>query len=519
MRRSRSILLVVVCALLTAAVAVPLQPPGSARAAETRDLVVLGTSDIHGNVDNYDYFTDSVPTGSAARGLTKVETYVKGVIASNADTILIDNGDTIQGTPLAYYAELLHPELENPMAATMNAMGFVASTVGNHEFNYGPTVFNKYQSEANFPLLSANVTGCDDYTFVPYIIKDVDGVQVGILGLTPPAVVHWERPENIAGCVFGDAMVAANHYVPIMRAAGADVIVVAAHTGLDETYGYGREENFARYLANEVPGIDVILAGHAHALVPSETINGVLVTEPGYHTRNISDIRLTLTGSGDDWTLTSKSSMTPAMGPYAQDTGILAITQPYHDAAVTYINTPIGTATGDFPGGFEARVADGPMADLINQVQTDAAAAAGYPVDASLAALFTNQAQLAAGPIKLKDAYAVYIYDNTLYVIEATGQMIKDELEWTAGYFNQYDYDPAGVTVNSAVRDYNYDLWSGIDYKLDVTKPVGQRVVELGLNGKPLAMDQEVRVALNNYRATGKFPTAPKTVPVHDRGT
>jgi 2',3'-cyclic-nucleotide 2'-phosphodiesterase/3'-nucleotidase len=481
------------------------------KAQETqKNIVILGTSDIHGNVDNYDYFTDSVPTGSSARGLTKVMTYARSVLASNPNTILIDNGDTIQGTPLAYYYELLHPEVTNPLAATMNAMGFVAATVGNHEFNYGPVVFNKYQSEASYPLLSANVTGCRDYTFQPYVIQDVDGVQVGILGLTPPAVVHWERPENIVDCVFGDAMDAANHYVPLMRAEGADVIVVAAHTGLDETYGYGREENFARFLANEVPGIDVILAGHAHANVAGQTINGVLVTEPNYHTRNISDIRITVAGTGSDWAVSTKSSTTPVVGGYAEDPDIKAITQPYHDAAVAYINTPIGIATGDFPGGYLARVQDGPMADLINVVQMEAAAEAGFPVEASLAALFTNQAQLFAGDIKLKDAYAVYIYDNTLYVIEATGQMIKDELEWTANYFNQYYYEPTGVTVNTAVRDYNYDLWTGIEYKLDVTKPVGQRVVELKLNGEPLAMDQVVRVALNNYRATGKFPAAAK---------
>jgi 2',3'-cyclic-nucleotide 2'-phosphodiesterase/3'-nucleotidase len=477
---------------------------------ETRTIVILGTSDIHGNVDNYDYFTDSVPTGSSLRGLTKIYTYVKNVLATNPDTILIDDGDTIQGTPLAYYFDTLDTSVTNPLAAAMNFMGYTASTVGNHEFNYGPAVFNKFQSEASFPLLSANVTGCQDYTFEPYTIKNVNGVQVGILGLTPPAVVHWERPENIVGCVFGDAMTAANLYVPEMRALGADIIVVAAHSGLDETYGYGRDENFVKYLASEVPGIDVILAGHAHALVASQLINGVLVTEPSYHTRNISDIRITVTGSGTDWAVTTKSSTAPAMGSTAEDADLLALMQPYHNTTVTYINTPIGTATDAFPGGFAARIQDGPMADLINRVQMDAAAEAGFPVEASLAALFTNDAKLNAGPIKLKDAYAVYIYDNTLYVIEATGQMIKDELEWTANYFNQYFYEPAGVTVNGAVRDYNYDLWSGIEYKLDVTKPVGQRVVELKLNGQPLAMDQLVRVALNNYRATGKFPTAPK---------
>jgi 2',3'-cyclic-nucleotide 2'-phosphodiesterase (5'-nucleotidase family) len=488
--------------------------PTSALAAESRDLVILGTSDIHGNIDNYDYFTDSVPTGSAARGLTKVATYVKDVRDDNPNTILIDNGDTIQGTPLSYYFREDNPtgnastEL-NPLAAVMNEMDFAASTVGNHEFNYGPAVLNRFQSQAEFPLLSANVTG-SAYTFQPYIIKDVGGVQVGILGLTPPAVKYWERPENIEGCVFSDPMETAKTYVPEMRSKGADVIVVAAHSGLDETYGYGREENFIKYLANEVPGIDVILAGHAHANVASQLINGVLVTEPNYHTRNISDIRISVTGSGNDWTVDTKSSTTPAMGTYDEDPDIKAIAKPYHDATITYINTPIGTAKGDFPGGFQARVQDGPMADLINRVQTEAAAKAGFPVQASCAALFTNDAKLNAGPIKLKDAYAVYIYDNTLYVIEATGQMIKDELEWTAEYFNQYYYEPNGVTVNTKVRDYNYDMWSGIDYKIDVTKPAGKRVVELTLNGKPLSMKQVVRVALNNYRATGKFPNAKK---------
>ncbi len=486
------------------------RPTGYALAAETRDIVILGTADIHGNVDNYDYFTDSVPTGSSARGLAKIWTYAQGVALTNPNTILIDNGDTIQGNPLAYYFNMIDTSVMNPLAAVMNEMKYVSGTIGNHEFNYGPAVLNKYMADADYPLLSANVTGCRDYTFQPYVIEDVAGVQVGILGLTPPAVTHWERPENIVDCVFGDAMIAANHYVPIMRTEGADVIVVAAHTGLDETYGYGRDENFAKFLANEVPGIDVILAGHAHANVASQVINGVLITEPNYHGRNISNIQITMSGGGTDWSVTAKSSTTPAVGSYAEDSAITAITQPYHNTTVTYINTPIGTATADFPGGFIARVQDGPMADLINQVQMDAAAEAGFPVEASLAALFTNQAQLAAGPIKLKDAYAAYIYDNTLYVIEATGQQIKDELEWTAEYFNQYFYEPGGVTVNSAVRDYNYDLWSGVEYRLDVTKPVGHRVVELKLNGEYLAMDQVVRVALNNYRATGKFPTAPK---------
>lgn len=488
-----------------------------ASAAETRNIVILGTSDIHGNVDNYDYFADTVPSASSARGLTKIYTYVKNAIAANPDTILVDNGDTIQGTPLSYYFGVLDTSKTNPLALAMNTMGYVSATVGNHEFNYGPAVFNKYQSEANFKLLSANVTGCRDYNFQPYVIKTVDGVDVGILGLTPPAVPHWERPENIVGCVFGDAIAAADHYVPIMRTAGADVVVVTAHAGLDETYGYGLEEDFVPTLANTVPGIDVIVAGHAHATIPAKptdpqtVINGVLVTEPGYQAAKISNIAISLTGSDSTWTVTAKTSKVDSVAALDEDTGLKSLMQSYHDTTHNYINTQIGTATADFPGGFTARIQDGPTADLINRVQMDAAAAAGFPVQASLAALFNDNAKLTAGPIRLKDAYALYIYDNTLYVVDATGQQIKDELEWTAGYFNQYFYDPAGVTkVGSSFPDYNYDLWSGIDYKIDVTKPVGQRVVGLKLNGQPIAMDQVVRLALNNYRATGKFATAPR---------
>ncbi|HEX6032777.1 MAG TPA: metallophosphoesterase, partial [Anaerolineales bacterium] len=204
---SRAMTILVMLALL-----VSLFAAAPVSAAETRNIVVLGTSDLHGNVDNYDYFTDSAPTGSSQRGLTKIMTYVNSVRASNPNTILIDNGDTIQGTPLAYYFNMVDTSMENPLAAAMDYMGYVAATVGNHEFNYGPDVLNKYEAETDFPLLSANVTGCRDYTFQPYVIQDVGGVQVGILGLTPPAVTHWERPENIVDCVFGDAMAAANHF-------------------------------------------------------------------------------------------------------------------------------------------------------------------------------------------------------------------------------------------------------------------------------------------------------------------
>ncbi|MCR4433121.1 MAG: 5'-nucleotidase C-terminal domain-containing protein [Caldiserica bacterium] len=485
---------------------------GPASAAESRTLRLIGTSDIHGQIQNWDYFSDTAIT-SSKRGMAKICTYVNQVRAANPYTLVIDNGDTIQGTPVNYLYNVLRPTDPNPMAVAMNYIGYDAMTLGNHEFNFGQTVLGKFISEASFPVLAANVRKTADNTpaYTPYTIKDIGGVQVGILGLTNQAIPHWEKPENIAGLSFTDPVAEANTYVPQMRAAGADVIVIAAHSGTDVTYGYGHEENFILDLANNVSGVDVILAGHAHVVV-NTTVNGVLIVAPRNAGRDVCDVTLNLTGSGSDWTVSSKSGVVQSMDAVAEDSGFLATMQPYHDATRTYVNTPVGEALGPFPGGFPARIQDGPTADLINLVQTEAAAAAGYPVDASCAALFTDAAQLAQGPIRLKDIYGLYIYDNTLYVVEATGQIVKDVLEWTAQYFNTYDFSPTGVTKNPAVRDYNYDMWSGIQYKIDITKPPGQRIFDLKLNGVPISMSQKIRVAVNNYRATGQFVPRGATV-------
>jgi len=509
MSKVRFVSLLLVLCLVFSGIVLPF---GATNAAESRTLRLVGTSDIHGQIQNWDYFSDTAIT-SSKRGMAKICTYVNQVKAANPYTLVIDNGDTIQGTPVNYLYNVLHPTETNPMAVAMNYIGYDTMTLGNHEFNFGQTVLNKFISEVHFPVLSANIRKTVDNSpaYTPYAIKDIDGVQVGILGLTTQAIPHWEKPENIAGLSFTDPVVEANTYVPEMRAAGADVIVIAAHSGTDFTYGYGHEENFILDLANNVPGVDVILAGHAHVVV-NTTVNGVLIVEPRNAGRDVCDVTLNLTGSGSDWTVSSKSGVVQSLDAVAEDSDYLTTMQPYHDATRTYVNTPVGETLGPFPGGFAARLQDGPAADLINLVQTEAAAAAGYPVDASCAALFTNTAQLPQGTVKLKDVYGLYIYDNTLYVVEATGQIVKDVLEWTAQYFNTYDFSPTGPTKNPSVADYNYDMWSGVQYRIDITKPPGQRIFDLKLNGVPISMSQTVRVAVNNYRATGQFVARGATV-------
>lgn len=487
----------------------PVSPIG---AAESKTIRIIGTSDIHGQTQNWDYFSDTAIT-RYRRGMAKICTYVNQVRASNPNTIVIDNGDTIQGTPLNYLFNVLTTTVTNPMAVAMNAISYTSMTLGNHEFNFGMAVLNKFISEVNFPVLAANVRRTTDQSlvFTPYLLQEVDGVQVGILGLTNTSVPHWERPENINGFVFTNPVQEAQTFVPEMRAAGADIIVIAAHSGTDFTYGYGHEENFILDLANQVAGVDVILAGHAHKL-ENTSVNGALIVEPRNAAQEVCDVTINLSGSGADWTVSSKSASVSSMDALVEDAGFLTLLKPYHYGTVAYVNTPVGEALGAFPGGFPARVQDAPTADLINRVQTEAAQEAGFAVDASLAALFTDSACLAAGPVKLKDIYGLYIYDNTLYVVEATGQIVKNALEQSAKYFNLYDYSPSGPTKNPAVRDYNYDMWSGISYRIDITKPAGQRIIDLKLQGIPLSMDQTLLVALNNYRATGDWFKGCKTL-------
>jgi len=476
-----------------------------AEAQEERTIRIIGTSDIHGQLENWDYFSDS-PISKSKRGMAKICTYVNQARTENPGTIVIDNGDSIQGTPANYLYNALRSNARNPVAAAMNLIGYDSMTLGNHEFNFGAGVLDKFISEAHFQVLAANVRSIadDSPVFTPYTIKDIDGVKIGIIGLTNPAIPHWERPENIEGLKFTDPTDEAERYALELRSLGADIVVVAAHTGTDSTFGYGREENFALDIANNVSGVDVVLAGHAHTAV-NTTANGVLVVEPKNAGMSLCDVTIELTGTGEDWKVSSKDGNVQSLDNVREDPYFLARIAPYHEATRAYVNSPIGMATEPFPGGFTARLRDGPTADLINLIQMDAAAKAGYPVDASCAALFTDSAELPQGEIRLKNAYALYTFDNTLFVVETDGKTVKDVLEWNAQYFNTYDGTTSIPKKNPSFPDYNYDMWSGIEYRIDITKPIGERVSELKLNGAPLSDDQKIRLAVNNYRATSQF--------------
>jgi 2',3'-cyclic-nucleotide 2'-phosphodiesterase/3'-nucleotidase len=512
-----------VALLLAALVALPALSAAPASASSTRTITLLSTTDLHTNLVGYDYYASR----PAEWGLAKVATLVREERARDPNALLLDSGDTIQGTPLGYYYAAIDAQSPHPMAAAMNALGYDVAALGNHEFNYGLDTLNRWISQCKFPVLSANIRKADgSEAFTPYVIKNVNGVQVGILGMTTPAIPNWEKPANIAGLRFDNPVDIARQYVPKMRAEGADVIVLMQHIGWEklpansaapaswltdpstwQDSGSLPNENLTIALAQQVPGIDVILAGHSHLDVPKTVINGVLVLEASYWGRVLGKVTIEVTGEGDTWQVTSKDSTNRSVSGVAADPQIQEVAAPYFGRTLEYISAPVGTATGEFAGGAQARYLDGPLADLINTVQTEAAAAAGYPVDISLAAIFTDPGRIPQGQIALRDVYSTYIYDNTLYAMEINGSILRRALEKDAEYFRQVDpaalpADPKGVVADNA-RDYNWDIYTGVDYTIDVSRPAGQRVTRLQYQGRDVTPEQTFRIAINNYRASG----------------
>jgi 2',3'-cyclic-nucleotide 2'-phosphodiesterase / 3'-nucleotidase len=514
-----------VSALLLAALLAPalLVAPVAGAQGETQMITILQTSDLHTNLMPWDYYTGTV----ADWGLARVATLIKQERAKDPNLLLLDSGDTIQGTPLGFYYARIDQQAAHPMAVTMNALKYDAAAIGNHEFNYGLDTLNRWKSQLNFPLLSANTrTTAGGEAFQPYVIKEVNGVKVGVLGLTTPAIPNWEKPENIAGLRWDNPVEIAKQYVPKMRSEGADVVVISQHIGWDKVpsptnnpsawlsdpntwqpSGSLPDENLTIELAQQVPGIDVILAGHSHLDVPKALINGVLIVEPSYWGRALAKVTLQLQRDGGAWKVAGKDSGLQYVKGVEADKELTDLSYPYHDQTLKYISTPIGAATGAFEGGPQARYTDSPLADLINVVQSEAAAAAGYPVDISLAAIFNDTGRIPQGQIALRDAYSAYIYDNTLYVLEINGDILRRALEKDAEYFKQADpnaipAEPKGL-VSEQARDYNWDIYTGVDYTIDIAKPVGQRVTKLQFKGQDVRPEQTFRIAINNYRASG----------------
>ncbi|MEV6040087.1 5'-nucleotidase C-terminal domain-containing protein [Nonomuraea sp. NPDC052116] len=514
------------CALVLVA------PPAQAGAASVT-VTVMGTSDLHSNVLNWDYFKDTAYADSAGNsvGLAKVSSLVNQIRAERgADrTLLFDSGDTIQGTPLAYYYAKVEPITQtgqtHPMAKAMNAIGYDAVTLGNHEFNYGLPLLATWIKQMRAPVLGANAvydrTGLPAYK--PFVIKTmkVNGdkpVKVGVLGLTNPGVAIWDK-ANVEGRLrFTDLVESAKKWVPVIRGLGADVVVVTAHAGDSGLSSYGGDlpvENASAMVAEQVPGIDAVLFGHAHNDVPQRFVTNkvtgqqVLLTEPGRWGQRLSRLDFQLTKQHGRWVVTGKSAATVNTNTVQEDPKIVQLLRPQHDTTVGYVNKVVAKSAQALSAA-ESPYKDTPILDYIQQVQVETVKQAlpdnTLPV-LSIAAPFSRSAVFPAGDIRVRDVAGLYVYDNTLLAVKLTGAQIKDYLEYSAKYFNQLApgdlVDVTKLTNAGNTPDYNYDQLSGVSYDIDISKPVGQRIANLSYDGAPVPAGKEFVVAINNYRQSG----------------
>ncbi|MEU4473360.1 5'-nucleotidase C-terminal domain-containing protein [Micromonospora sp. NPDC023888] len=547
---SRRQVLVAAAAAATAPLiaAAPAQAAGAAR-PRTWDLTLLGTSDTHGNVYNWDYYRDAEYDDSKHNdiGVAKLATLINQIRRERRGkaTLVLDAGDTIQGTPLATYYAKQEPITatgeKHPMARAMNVIDYDAVTLGNHEFNYGLPLLDLWIRQLGFPALAANAVNAKTGkpAFLPYVIKKVSlgfaapTLRVGILGLTNPGVSIWDR-GNVEGKLRFDDMVAtAAKWVPIMRARGADLVLISAHGGDSGTSSYGPElpnENPVALIAQQVPEIDAILFGHAHNEVVERFVTNeqtgaqVLLSEPSKWGQRLTRMDFTLARERGRWTITKKAATMLNTNTVVEDPKVLAAVRAQHQKTIAYVNQVVAQATVEM-STVESRYKDTPILDFINHVQaetvTKALAGTQYadlPV-LSQASPFSRTAVFPAGDVKIRDVAGLYVFDNTLEAVVLSGAEVRAYLEYSAKYFRTLapgaPVDPEQISDSPAVPDYNYDAISGLDYEIDISKPVGQRITRLVLPGTdtPVADDAQFVMAVNNYRRSGggNFPGIVKT--------
>lgn len=461
--------------------------------AQELRLQVLSTTDMHSAVMPEDTYTlQPLP-----RGWAKVATLIREHKAKNPNTLLVDCGDSIQGDPLAYVRTRLHPELPEPSMAIMNALGYHAMAVGNHDFDWGQAVLRQAEDQARFPWLGANavLATTGQCAFAPYAVVELGGARVGILGLTTSGMARIADASNLQGLRFQDAVETAKTLVPMLRdKEKVDVVIVAFHAGLGVPGAELFAEDQALALIERVPGIDLVLTGHSHEAV-SLRHKGVPVLQSLSYGRALGVAELRLRKEKDRWSLVS--SETRLVYPTLEtpsDPQVLELTAPHRAFTNEYLDTFATNLAMDLDGRW-SRMEDSALVQLLHSVQKKA-------VGAQLSAAFSPSTRyfVPKGPTSIRQFWALMPYENRVARIRVTGLQVKLWLEHAARYY-QFSHLPQ--LFNPEVAGFDFDMIDGVSYALDLSRPLGQRVVELKFQGQPVKENQSFTMAVNSYRLSG----------------
>ena len=529
---------------------------------QTVDVRILATTDLHTNLVNYDYYQDK-PVETL--GLAKTAVLIEKAKKENPNVLLVDNGDTIQGTPLGTYKAIVDPVEkgeQHPMYAALQALGFEAGTLGNHEFNYGLDYLNRVIETAGMPLVNANVLdpATGKFIYQPYKIiektfTDTQGrlttVKIGVTGIVPPQILNWDKANLEGKVVVRDSVEAIRDIIPEMRKAGADITLVLSHSGIgDDKYEKG-EENEGYQIAS-LPGVDAVVTGHSHAEFPSGNgtgfyekypgvdgvngkINGTPVTMAGKYGDHLGVIDLKLNYTDGKWKVTDSKGSIRRVDTKSNvaDQRVIDIAQESHQGTINYVRQQVGTTTAPITSYFSL-VKDDPSVQIVNNAQLWYAKqelagtpeanlpilSAAAPFKAGTRGDATAYTDIPAGPIAIKNVADLYLYDNVTAILKVNGAQLKEWLEMSAGQFNTIDPNnsqPQNL-VNTDYRTYNFDVIDGVTYEFDITQPNkydregklanpnASRVRNLKYQGKEIDPNQEFIVVTNNYRSNGNFP-------------
>lgn len=460
--------------------------------AKEIDIQILATSDLHGKFYPYDY---AINEESKSGSLTQIATAVKKYRTDN--TIIVDVGDTIQDN----YSEMFFKDKIHPMMLAMNEIGYDIWAIGNHEFNYGVENLKNIMKQSTSKVLIGNLYNPDGTSFADsYTIIEKDGVKIGVIGMCTPNITKWDS-VNLKDYIVTDPVEETKKIVKDLRDK-VDVLIATVHMGEENEYDV--PNSGANDLANACPELDLIIAAHEHKLVEETYVNNVLIVENKSSGATMSKVNIVVEKDKSGCKIVDRKAESIKISEYESDKELSKKLSSYNERAKKEANIIIGELVGgnlvpeneiaEIP---QAQIEPTSLIDLINEVQM-------YYTDAqvSSAALFNIDANLEPGKIKKSDTSLIYKYGNTLYKVQMTGKQLKKYIEWSANYYNTYNPKDLTISFNENVRGFNYDMFSGVDYQIDISEKPGNRIKNLKWTktGKEVKDNEVFVIAVNNYR-------------------